>query len=72
MTQDKFVEGGLKINVNKCEFLKRQVKFLGFMVGNGAMWISDEQKEVARNYRCERIRKNFSAFWGLLAIFVTS
>ncbi|KRH91773.1 putative LTR retrotransposon, partial [Pseudoloma neurophilia] len=38
----KLHEVGLKINVKKCEFLKHEIRFLGYMVGNGSIWITKE------------------------------
>ena len=45
---DKFIEKGLKVGFEKCNFFKQQVKFLGRIVSNKGYRMDDESVEAVR------------------------
>lgn len=57
---------GLKINVKKCEFLKEEIKFLGFMIEKGKMRISEEHQNSAQKFKGPTNRKELQSFLGVV------
>lgn len=43
-------KAGLKINVEKCQFVKPRLKFLGYVVGNGELEMDPEKVAAVVNY----------------------
>ncbi|GFR73469.1 Pol polyprotein [Elysia marginata] len=60
IVKDKLQEAGLKLNEQKCTYLKKEIKFLGHIISpNGVKpdRKSGSHKEHARAYQCSRTQK---------------
>ena len=64
---------GLKLNLKKCEFLKKEVKYLGFMVSNNGIGMVPEYLEKIRSYPIDQIDtgKKLARFLGLVGYYRT-
>lgn len=58
-------EAGLTINIAKSQFGLKQVKFLGFIVGNGTLMVDPEKVEAIAEYPVPKTAKQLRQFLGL-------
>lgn len=59
-------EGGLKINIDKCEFFKHEVKFLGYVINNDGITMDPERLKEITNYPRPRRLKQLRSLLGFL------
>lgn len=58
-------EAGLTVNIGKCRFCMKEVRYLGFMIGNGVMKPDPENVSAIRNITPPRTAKELRRFLGL-------
>lgn len=59
-------EHGVKINAKKCQWFRREVVFLGHIVGEGGVRKSDEYTEAVRNHKKPLTVKELRSFLGVI------
>ncbi|XP_029171737.1 uncharacterized protein LOC114941060 [Nylanderia fulva] len=62
-------ETGLMINCSKCCFLETTVEFLGHVICNGCVRLSDRKTEAVRRFPCPASAKQVQSFLGLSGYF---
>lgn len=62
-------EAGLTFKWSKCNFLKREVEFLGHVVGHGEVRPSENKTEAVRNFPKPKSVKQVQSFLGLTGYF---
>lgn len=60
---------GLDIKTEKCQFLKKRVNFLGYIVENGKIQPSDEKTKAIKNFPEPKTIKQVQSFLGLTGYF---
>ena len=60
---------GLTLNLSKCQFFRRQVKFLGHVVSGQGMSADPDKVQRARDWPQPRTAKEVSSFLGLCSYF---
>lgn len=55
---------GLNIKYSKCQFIQREVSFLGYVVKNGAITPSHEKSKAIRNFPQPKTVKQLQSFSG--------
>lgn len=58
-------EYGLEIKKSKCQFLKRRVSFLGFIMENGKVQPSEEKTSAIKKFPVPTTLKQIQSFLGL-------
>ncbi|MEG0619293.1 MAG: reverse transcriptase domain-containing protein [Bacilli bacterium] len=66
---NKLQEANLFINLEKSEFLKEKIKFLGLEVCNGSIYIQKEQLERLMNIKCPSTIKELRRCLGVFGFF---
>lgn len=61
----RLYENGITINFKKCEWLQRQVTFLGHTFSDHHVHMEEETKKAVMEYRTTRSKKALQAFLGL-------
>lgn len=54
-----------ELNYKKCQFLKRKVEYLGYIVSEDEMSLSDRHIEVVKNFPQPKTVRAVQAFLGL-------
>ena len=62
-------EANLKLHPDKCKFLFRQVKYLGYKISEKGTEASDEKTEVVRKFDSPKNTKQIKQFLGLTGYF---
>ncbi|KAG5327796.1 POL3 protein, partial [Pseudoatta argentina] len=62
-------EHGLNINWNKCQFLRNQIEYLGYIVENGSVRPSEHKTRVVINFPTPTNAKQVQSFLGLTGYF---
>lgn len=57
---------GLRINIEKCEFLKEEIIFLGFKIGRGQIWIDPSRIKEITDFKIPTNRKELQRFLGFI------
>jgi len=60
---------GFQLNYNKCQFLKKQVEFLGYIVSSTGITLSPCHTDVVRQYRQPSNIVETQRFLGLVSYF---
>lgn len=60
---------GLIINWNKCQFLKRKIRYLGHIIENGSIRPSDEKTKAVHGFPKPKKLKELRSFLGLTGYF---
>ena len=62
---EKLNEAGLKLNARKCQFLKKEVSFLGYFVPAEGLSTDPEKVEAIRKYPVSTNLSELRVFWAL-------
>ncbi|XP_049308582.1 uncharacterized protein LOC125777521 [Bactrocera dorsalis] len=62
-------EHGLQIKWEKCQFIKKQINFLGYILENGQILPSVEKTRAVRNFPIPTSKKEIQRFLGLTSFF---
>ena len=62
---NKIKEAGLKINPEKCQFLKKETKFLGHIINREGIKVDNVKIEAIKNFQRPRCLKQLRSFLGL-------
>lgn len=62
-------EAGLKLNINKCEFFKEQVMYLGYKIDRKGISMDQERIRIIKDYRRPTDLKTLRGFLGILHYF---
>ena len=65
-------DAGLQIKWRKCNFLKRKVNFLGYIIENSAIHPSAEKTRAVKAFKPPRDKKAIQQFLGLTSSFADS
>lgn len=57
-------EGGVKLHINKCEFIVKELEFLGFWLGKEGVEPTLEKREKIKEFRQPRTVKKLQSFLG--------
>lgn len=60
---------GLNIKWKKCQFLKRKIEFLGYIIEKGTIKPSVDKMKVVKNYVIPKDQKSLQRFLGLTSYF---
>ncbi|CAD6995745.1 unnamed protein product [Ceratitis capitata] len=60
---------GVRIKWEKCQFLRRKIRFLGYVIEKGTITPSEEKTIAIRNYPLPKDRKGIERFLGLTSYF---
>ena len=60
---------GLKIKLHKCQFLKRQLNFLGHVIGSNGVKMQDRKIETIINYPPPKNAKGVKRFLGIIGYY---
>lgn len=60
---------GLKINLDKCNFFQKQVKFLGYQLDDRGVTMDEERVQCIKNYKRPYNVKTLRGFLGLINYF---
>lgn len=63
---EKLNKNGLKLNAKKCEFFKRKVNYLGYVMSEKGVTISDKRLEELKNLPRPKNIRNLRGFLGVL------
>ncbi len=66
---DKFREHKLYAKKSKCEFFRREVKFLGFIVGADGVKVDPEKVEAVRNWPVPKSVTDVRSFLGFVGFY---
>lgn len=66
---DKLMEVGITLNKKKCSFGYREIKFLGFVVGNGKISPDQLKLKAISDFPKPVVKKDMRAFVGLLNFY---
>ena len=58
-------ESGLKINPEKCQFLVRQTKFLGYIISSEGIQTDESKIEAIKQFQTSSCIKHLPSFLGL-------
>ncbi|KRH94445.1 gag-pol polyprotein, partial [Pseudoloma neurophilia] len=64
----RLTEVGFFVNLKKCQFLKSEVSFLGFRIGNGKMSIPQQQIREVIDFENPKIGQNYGHSTDLSAV----
>lgn len=62
-------KAGLTVNVDKCQFGKTRLKYLGLLVGGGQLQVPEARVEALKNYIQPVKKKDLKAFLGLVSYY---
>ena len=62
-------EQGLQVNIDKCEFLTKQVKYLGMIVTTKSIEINSKKTKAVQNWETPTSVKKIQAFLGFANFF---
>lgn len=65
----KLSEHGVKINLNKCEFLKRELKYLGHLITDKGVKPDPSKIEAIKKYPIPKTKTEIKSFTGLLGYY---
>ena len=61
---EKLQQAGLYLDINKCEFHTKQVKYLGLIITTEGLKMDPQKVETVRNWKAPRCVKDVQAFLG--------
>lgn len=62
-------ETGLKINIKKCQFIKTEVTYLGYLINKTGIQMDPERVQIIKNYKRPYNLKTLRGFLGTLNYF---
>ena len=65
----KLTEAGLTVKLGKCSFAKKNVSFLGHLVGQGRISPQESKTMAIKNFQKPRTKKDLRAFLGLAGYY---
>ncbi|GBM68073.1 Retrovirus-related Pol polyprotein from transposon 297 [Araneus ventricosus] len=62
-------EYGLELNIKKCQFLKREIEFLGHKIKDGKLYASPLKIKAVMNFTEPKSTKDIKSYLGLTGYF---
>ncbi|GBM03260.1 Retrovirus-related Pol polyprotein from transposon 297 [Araneus ventricosus] len=62
-------EYGLELNIKKCQFLKREIEFLGHRIKDGKLYASPSNINAVMNFPAPKCTKDIRSYLGLTGYF---
>nr|VZI06726.1 unnamed protein product [Spirometra erinaceieuropaei] len=69
---DNLIDYGLKINMEKSEFLRKEIHYLGFIVNENGRAPDPERVKAFQNMKVPKNTKELQSFMGLVSYYVCS
>lgn len=63
---EKLEETGLKLNIEKCQFLKKEVKYLGYIINKVGISVDVARLEEVKNYPAPKNLRTLRGFLGVM------